>query len=79
MNDGLILVKLLSDECRSYDILLIVCEIGKETNAFEALSILIVISDDDFLYSFSEGLPVNQPQTHRFLGFNRTSSLRIIQ
>lgn len=79
MNDGLILVKLLSDECRSYDILLIVCEIGKKTNALEALPILIVISDDDFLYSFSEGLPVNQPKTHRFLGFNRTSSLRIIQ
>lgn len=70
MNNRLILVKLLSYQCRGDDILLIIGEVGKESDPLQALSILIVIADDDFLYCFSEGLPIDKPQTHWFLGLN---------
>lgn len=79
MNDCLVLVELLSYQGRGDDILLIVGQVGKEPNPLQALSILVVIADDDFLYSFSEGLPVDQPQAYWFLGLNRASSLRIIK
>ena len=79
MNDSLILIEFLRNESRCDDILLVICEVGKKTDALQAFAILVVVTNDDFFNSFAESLSIDQPQTNLFLRPNRASPCRIIQ
>lgn len=58
---------------------MVIGQIGEESYRLQALPVLIIIPDDNFLNGFSEGLPINKPQIWYLASPHRIGSLGIVQ